>query len=177
LASIAGAIADEVKIGGSANPAMAKLMREWTSAGAISAGRQGEPGIVVGAVTVVDEDASQARARARREVALYLDVVGRLDPTVEIPAELLEDLGRALRDDGPEGAAKYVPDEILDLFAFAGTPMTVAEQAIALIEAGAERVEFGTPHGLSDDRGVELLGSKVLPAVREHFAAREVWFG
>jgi 5,10-methylenetetrahydromethanopterin reductase len=33
-------------------------------------------------------------------------------------------------------------------------------------------VEFGTPHGLTDDRGVELLGARVLPAVREHFVGR-----
>jgi 5,10-methylenetetrahydromethanopterin reductase len=25
------------------------------------------------------------------------------------------------------------------------------------------RVEFGTPHGLADARGIELLGSRVLP--------------
>jgi 5,10-methylenetetrahydromethanopterin reductase len=25
------------------------------------------------------------------------------------------------------------------------------------------RVEFGTPHGLTDDRGVGLLGAEVLP--------------
>jgi 5,10-methylenetetrahydromethanopterin reductase len=129
-------------------------------------------GVVVGAVTVVDEDARLARARARREVALYLDVVGRLDPTVEIPAEVLANLGRALREGGEEEAAKAVPDEILDRFAFAGDPDVVAEHAIAVLEAGADRVEFGTPHGLSDDRGVELLGTRVLPAVREHFLGR-----
>jgi len=169
LAAIAGAIADEVKIGGSANPDMAALMRRWTGAGALTAGRATKPGIVVGAVTVVDEDAQLARSRARREVALYLDVVGRLDPTVEIPQELLADMGRALRESGPDEAARFIPDAVLDRFAFAGTPATVAEQAISLLEGGADRVEFGTPHGLTDDGGVELLGAKVLPAVREHF--------
>jgi len=171
LAAIAGEIADEVKIGGSANPAMVPLMRHWTGGNGPGRGTREPVAVVVGAVTVVDQDARLARARARREVALYLDVVGRLDPTVEIPAEVLANLGRALREGGEEEAAKAVPDEILDRFAFAGAPDVVAEHAIAVLEAGADRVEFGTPHGLSDDRGVELLGTRVLPAVREHFLA------
>ena len=36
----------------------------------------------------------------------------------------------------------------------------------ALFEAGVSRVEFGTPHGLTAARGIELLGRRVLPAVR-----------
>lgn len=172
LAAIAAAIADEVKIGGSANADMVPLMREWTGGAGLANGTRAPVGIVVGAVTVVDKDARLARARARREVALYLDVVGHLDPTVEIPAEVLADLGRALREGGQDAAAKLVPDELLDRFAFAGAPDVVAEHAIAVLEAGADRVEFGTPHGLTDDLGVELLGARVLPAVREHFLGR-----
>ena len=91
-----------MKVGGSANPAMAAVMRKWTAAGAVAAGRQAQSvGVVMGAVTVVDEDGRLARERARREVAPYLDVVGGLDPTVELPAGLLEDIGSALRARGP----------------------------------------------------------------------------
>jgi 5,10-methylenetetrahydromethanopterin reductase len=168
LGQLAGAIADEVKVGGSANPAMVQLMRTWTAAGATKAGRQARAvGVVVGAVTVVDEDGRLARHRARREVALYLDVVGRLDPTVEKPPGWLEDIGAALRTSGPEGAASLIPDEILDRFAFAGTPEAVAQHAVELLQAGAGRVDFGTPHGTTADRGLELLGARVLPAIRE----------
>jgi 5,10-methylenetetrahydromethanopterin reductase len=168
LGEISGAIADEVKVGGSANPAMVAVMRKSTAAGAVAAGRQAQSvGVVMGAVTVVDEDGRLARERARREVAPYLDVVGGLDPTVELPAGLLEDLGSALRASGPEAAAPLIPDEILDRFAFAGTPEAVAEHAIDLLRAGADRVDFGTPHGMTDDRGLELLGARVLPAIRE----------
>lgn len=171
LAAYAGTVADEVKIGGSANPDMVPLMREWTSRDLPARRNPRRAGIVVGAVTVVDQDARLARARARREVALYLDVVAPLDPTVDVPEEVLAGLRVALRQ-GAEDAGAKVPDEILDRFAFAGTPDVVAEHAIAVFEAGADRVEFGTPHGLSDASGVELLGSRVLPTVREHFAGR-----
>jgi 5,10-methylenetetrahydromethanopterin reductase len=171
LAGLAGALADEVKIGGSANPAMVPLMRQWVGAGATAAGRTPSAiGIVLGAVTVVDEDGRLARARARREVAMYLDVVGRLDPTLQIPPELLAEIGRQLRVSGAGAAAGLVPDEILDRFAFAGTPADVATRALEILGAGADRIEFGTPHGTSDDRGLELLGERVLPVIREAMA-------
>jgi 5,10-methylenetetrahydromethanopterin reductase len=173
LCRLAGAMADEVKVGGSANPAMVPIVRDWADAGARAAGRPGHrTRIVIGAVTVVDEDGHLARAQARLEVAMYIDVVGRLDPTVEMPPGLLEELGRALRTSGPRAAAARVPDQILDRFAFAGTPGAVAQHAIDILGAGADRVDFGTPHGTSADHGLELLGSRVLPAIREATAGR-----
>jgi 5,10-methylenetetrahydromethanopterin reductase len=123
-------------------------------------------GVVVGAVTVVDLDDAAARAHARREVALYLPVVAGLDPTVDVDPELLVRL-RRLADEGRfDEAAASVSDELLDLFAFAGAPERIAEHARELFDAGASRVEFGTPHGLDERRGVELLGSAVLPLLR-----------
>jgi 5,10-methylenetetrahydromethanopterin reductase len=167
LAHIAGEMADEVKIGGSANPKMVPLMRQWVSAGEAACGRRPHAvGIVVCAVTVVDEDGRLARARARREVTMYIDVVGALDPTFEIPAGVLEQIRAERRVSGPEAAAKLVPDEVLDRFAFAGTPDAVAEHALDVLSAGADRIDFGTPHGTTDDHGLELLGARVLPAIR-----------
>ncbi|MBV8480162.1 MAG: LLM class flavin-dependent oxidoreductase [Actinobacteria bacterium] len=122
LAAFAGTAAAEVKIGGSANPGMVAVMRE----------RIGNPdvGIVLGAITVVDRDGDRAREIARREVAMYVDVVGALDPT---------------------GATD------LESFAFAGTPEEVADQARAVHDAGALRVDFGNPNDIG------LLVSDVLP--------------
>lgn len=170
LAASAGRVADEVKVGGSANPAMVKVVRQWTEEAPPIPGRR--VGIVMGAVTVVDIDGRRARARAREEVAMYLDVVMALDPTFEPPPDLLDRLRQALHRSGPTAAAALVPDDVLDRFAFAGTPQRVAEHAIALLDAGADRVDFGTPHGLTDDVGVELLGQQVLPVIREAFGSR-----
>ena len=127
-------VAHEVKIGGCANPDMVRLMRSWL-------GEDG-PRIVVGAVTVVDEDGERARMHARAQVQMYLDVVGKLDPTLEL---------------APGEAAP------LEKFVLAGTPEEVAEHARALYDAGAHRVEFGTPQGLTTRGGVELLCDRVLP--------------
>ena len=75
MAALAGEIASEVKIGGCANPDMVRLMREWIG--------NDDVGIVVGAVTVVDEDGDVARAHARQKVEMYLEVVGANDPTID----------------------------------------------------------------------------------------------
>jgi 5,10-methylenetetrahydromethanopterin reductase len=168
-AALAGRIAQEVKIGGTVNPAMVNVMRDRISAGVSgtdgadhSAGA-GEPGIVVGAVTVVDEDGPLARSRARTEVAMYLAVVAELDPTIDVPEDLLARVKDLLARGRASAAGALIPDDLLDLFAFSGTPEQVAAQAQRLIDAGASRVEFGTPHGLNDDHGVDLLGTRVLP--------------
>jgi 5,10-methylenetetrahydromethanopterin reductase len=137
MAALAGETADEVKIGGSANPDMVRLMRQWIG--------NDDVGIVVGAVTVVDEDGGAARVRAEKEVAMYLDVVGGLDPTLDL------------------SPGDPVP---LDRFVIAGTPDEVAAHAERLIDAGAKRVEFGTPQGLSTSVGVELLCDRVVPLLR-----------
>jgi 5,10-methylenetetrahydromethanopterin reductase len=113
-----------------------RLMRTWIGNDSVR--------IVVGAVTVVDEDGDLARERAREEVALYLDVVGSLDPTL------------ALEPGEPPP---------LDRFTFAGTPEEVAAHMGRLFDAGAARVEFGTPQGLTTAGGVELLADRVLPLV------------
>ena len=164
LLALAGELADEVKIGGSTNPALVPVIRARLREGEIRAGRpEGSVGIVFGAVTVVDPDGEAARALVRREVTRYLPVVAPLDPTVQVPPERLERM-RALVDAGRENdAAALVPDDLLDRFAFSGTPEAVAAQAEALFTAGATRIEFGTPHGFTDDDGVRLIGERVLP--------------
>lgn len=163
-AALAGRIADEIKVGGSANPDMIAVVRERLRPGAEAAGRDiGEIGIVLGAVTVVDTDGEAARAKARTEVAMYLAVVAGLDPTVTLSAGLVAEVSRLVAAGEHEAAGRLIPDDVLDRFAFSGTPEQVAEQAQTLIDAGVHRVEFGTPHGLTDERGVDLLGAEVLP--------------
>ena len=162
--ALAGRIADEVKVGGSANPAMVAVMRSYIAAGAHSVGRNpDEVGIVLGAVSVVDEDGERARARARTEVAMYLAVVADLDPTVAVPPAVLEPVRRLTAVGDHEAAGKLIPDEVLDRFAFSGTPEHVADLVAAVLAAGACRVDLGTPHGLTDEKGIELIGSGVLP--------------
>jgi 5,10-methylenetetrahydromethanopterin reductase len=158
LAAFAGEAADELKVGGSANPAVVPLVRAWTGGDRV--------GIVLGAVTVVDEDGSRARAKARQEVAMYVDVVGARDPTTSLEPELLRRIGALVAAGDHVAAGALIPDDVLARFAFAGTPADVATQAEAVFDAGALRVDFGTPHGIDERHGVELLCREVLPRLR-----------
>jgi 5,10-methylenetetrahydromethanopterin reductase len=159
LAAFAGAAADEIKVGGSANPDVADVLRQRIGNDSV--------GIVFGAVTVVDEDGERARALARREVAMYVDVVGGLDPTVDLDPALLARIGELVAAGEHDAAGTLLDDDLLRRFAFAGTPADVAAQAEALFAAGARRIDFGTPHGLDERHGVELLCDEVLPRLRD----------
>jgi len=149
LAAFAGRAAQELKVGGSGNPRLVPLMRELVG--------NDDVGIVLGAVTVVDEDGDRARRIARREVAPYFDVVGGLDPTVTLEPELVARVRELVRARDDEAAGALIPDGLLKRFAFAGTPEEVARQAEAVLDGGARRVDFGMPHGF------ELLCAQVLP--------------
>lgn len=166
-AALAGEIADEIKVGGSANPAVVRLVRDRVAAGGGTIRRPAdEIRIVVGAVTVVDADGDAARRRARTEVAKYLAVVAELDTTSPLPAGLASQVRRLVADGDDAAAGALIPDDVLDRFAFSGTPEHVAALAQRVLDAGAGRVDFGSPHGTTDDGGVALLGAEVLPLLR-----------
>jgi len=133
----AGTVAQEVKVGGSANPDLVAVVREWIG--------NPEVRVVLGSVSVVDEDGDWARERARAAVAPYLEVVAHLDPTLELePGE--------------------APP--LERFSIAGTPEEVAERVAGLWDAGVDRVELGTPQGRTSLAGVDLVCERVLPLLR-----------
>jgi 5,10-methylenetetrahydromethanopterin reductase len=145
-----------IKLGGTANPDVVRWLRTIV-------GQTAE--IVVGAVAVVDEDGPAAKQLARREVALYLPVVAELDKSLQLEPDLLDGLKQAAVLYDFDQAAAYISDELLQKFTFAGTPSEIAAQTMALLEAGADRVEWGTPHGLTTASGLSLLGKKVLPTL------------
>jgi 5,10-methylenetetrahydromethanopterin reductase len=130
----AGTVARELKLGGSANPDLVPVARGWLD--------NPEVGVVLGCVSVVDEDGDWARDRARVMVEPYLEVVAHLDPTLELR---------------PGQAAP------LERFCIAGTPEEVAGRVIELWDAGAARVELGTPQGRSPTEGVGIICDRVLP--------------
>ena len=167
LAAVAGELADEVKVGGSANPDFVPVMRDYVAVGERKAGRDaGTVGVVIGAVCVVDEDGEAARALARREVALYLPVGAALDITRAVEPERGARIQVGGEAEDLDAAAAQIPDDLLDRFAFSGTPDAIIRQCEGLFDAGASRIEFGTPHGLQSEHGIRLLGEQVLPALR-----------
>ena len=87
-----------------------------------------------------------------------------LDPTVTLEPELVARVRERVRAHDPEGGGALIPDDLLERFAFAGTPEEVARQAEAVLDAGARRVDFGMPQGF------ELLCAQVLPRLRTGIA-------
>jgi 5,10-methylenetetrahydromethanopterin reductase len=170
LCALAGEIADEVKVGGSANPDIVPIIKGYIATGEKIAGREtGGVGVVMGAVSVIDDDRVQARAMARRSVALYLPVVAPLDPTVTVDPELVQRLKFHADRHEYDAGANLISDDLLDKFAFSGDANDFIAHAMRLYEAGASRVEFGTPHGLNKPEvGIRLLGEKVVPILRAH---------
>ena len=170
LSALAGEIADEVKIGGSANPDVISLIANYVAAGEARVGREpGSVNIVIGAVSVVDEDREAARWIARKAVSLYMPIVSKLDPTLSIDPDLMSRVQSLVNAGDDEAAARLIPDDILDRFIFAGDPADIIEHCARLYEAGAQRIELGTPHGVSEAAtGIRLIGSKVIPALREY---------
>ncbi len=167
LAGLAGELADEVKVGGSANPDFAPVMLGYIREGEQRSQRPaGSVRLVMGAVCVVDEDRKLARQKAREAAALYLPVVAPLDPTAQVEPELLGRLQKLVEAGRAKEAAGLISDEILDRFAFAGNPGDLIAQAEGLFAAGVGRIEFGTPHGLDARGGIRLLGERVLPNLR-----------
>jgi 5,10-methylenetetrahydromethanopterin reductase len=134
----AGTVADELKVGGTANPDLVPVVRGWL-------GAESRTRLVVGCVSVVDEDGDWARERARVAVAPYLEVVARHDPTLEL---------------------RRGQEPPLERFTIAGTPEEVAARVRELWAAGADRVELGTPQGRTTPDGINLLCDRVLPLLR-----------
>jgi 5,10-methylenetetrahydromethanopterin reductase len=167
LCALAGEIADEVKVGGSTNPDVVPVIRSYIAGGERKAGRaEHSVGIVLGAVTVVDEDRTAARSAARRAAALYLPIVAPLDPTIAIEPELVARLREHANQNDLDAAASLLSDDLLDRFAFSGNADDLIRQAEVLFAAGASRVEFGTPHGLISENGIRIIGEKVIPALK-----------
>ena len=166
---LAGQIADEVKVGGSAGPEMAALARERLTPGALDKGRDPSGiGIVMGAVTIVDEDRNSAIAEARRRAATYIPVIGHLDTVAtESFPDAITAISEAMARGDRDAAAQAIPDALLSRFAFCGAPEDVIRQVEACLAGGATRVDFGSPHGIDSVSGIELIGQQVLPYFRQ----------
>ena len=81
----------------------------------------------------------------------------KCDPTVNIDPELISRVRRHVHHNEHDLAGRLISDDLLDRFAFSGSPVDIIQQAERLFEAGAGRVEFGTPHGLKSETGIRLL--------------------
>ena len=160
ILALAGCLAvDGVKLGGSANPALAERATALINNPAVE--------IVLGAVSVIDPDRQAARTVARAEVAKYLAVVGALDPTLD--GDERESLKRFLGryQAGDPRAGEAISDALLDRFALAGTADDALE-ALEMMTGKAARFEFGTPQGLGERAdAITYIGEAIVKELGE----------
>ena len=157
---LAGRLAvDGVKLGGSTNPALAEKAKQTIN--------NPQTKIVLGAVSVIDDDRKSARSLARKEVAKYLDVVGSLDTTLN-PDEIASFTSFVERfRSGDSQASDAISDSLLDMFSIAGTPEDAIE-AVSKMNGLVDRFEFGTPHGLRDrESAIHYIGQSVVNELGE----------
>lgn len=164
LASVAGELADEIKVSPIAHaPAVAPLRAAMTES-ALKAGRNPQAlKMVLGGMCVIDIDRDAARQLARREVARYLDIVAPLDPTFQMEGDWLARLKQARQSEDWEAAAQLISDDILDHFVYSGNAADLIRILENAANQGIDRVDLGTPHGIDEAEGVRLLGEQVLP--------------
>jgi 5,10-methylenetetrahydromethanopterin reductase len=168
LAEVSGEIANEVKVGGSTNPEFGIWIKKHVRTGERRAGRlENTVGIVMGAVTVVDENRKMARIKAKEALVQYFPVVAKLDRTLSIDPDLVQQVRTLVAHGERQQAANLISDDLLLKFAFSGNPDDLICQSEAIFDAGLNRVEFGTPHGIQPLKGIELIGRKVLPYLSE----------
>jgi 5,10-methylenetetrahydromethanopterin reductase len=144
-----------VKLGGSANPALAERARSIID--------NPDVRIVLGAVSVIDSDRGKARALARTEVAKYLDVVGDLDPTLDGHEQASLAAFKERFKAGDPSAGDAISDALLDKFALAGTPSDALE-ALERMGQSADRFEFGTHTDLVSAQTLSGISARPLLA-------------
>ena len=130
-------MADELKIGGSANPELLPVVRGWAARRLCGSSSAASP-----------SSTRTARGRASGHGPRWRRT------STSWPASTRRS-SFATGEEPP-----------LDRFAIAGTPEEVAARVIALWDAGADRVELGTPQGRTTREGVRLICERVLPLLR-----------
>lgn len=161
ILALAGHLAvDGVKLGGSANPALAAYAATLINNPAVE--------LVLGAVSVIDPDRRAARTFARTEVAKYLAVVGPLDPTLDgDERESLQQFLERFRV-ADKSASDAISDALLDTFALAGTADDALE-ALEHMQGKVARFEFGTPHGLGNRAdAITYIGEAIIKELGGH---------
>ena len=172
----AGRTADGVYLKLGVHPAVLAYAREHLRAGRAESGRslEGYP-ISVMVPVAIDDDPAAARDRVRGFAAAIARAAARAIPAESLPAELAQTIAEVERAasstrerqsyvqwlHSPEHA-RLIPDAIVDAFAIAGTPESVAQRVAAL---GAHAVtEVISPLTMPEPAPVlRALGERVLP--------------
>lgn len=155
----AGAWADGVYLGAITSPGYARWARQRMADGAKARGRNAEVlDLCANVLTSVSRDAKAARDACRKVITYYL---WRVEPVVfetsGADPEAVEFVRSSVSKDGVDAVAERLPDELIDVFAAAGTPEAVMEKLDEFERAGLKGVLAWYVFGPDPDEGLRLL--------------------
>jgi 5,10-methylenetetrahydromethanopterin reductase len=145
-------------------------IRELVRAGAESVSRNpGEVEIGVVPGTIISRNRDTALELARKASAVYLPYLEPMTEYAGVKKEEVDAVREALAKNDLETAAARVSDKAVDSFKLWGTPEDIIEKTLRILDSGrgADRINFGFGRGEEDLESMELLGTEVLPYLRE----------
>jgi 5,10-methylenetetrahydromethanopterin reductase len=108
-------------------------------AGAKRAGKKLAEVDISGALVVsVDPDSKTAKDRSRFFIGLYLSLFPNIAQETRLPADLIQQARTAFNQGGPEAAAAYIDDEVVDYLTASGTPAECRRKIEAYRAAGLQ---------------------------------------
>jgi 5,10-methylenetetrahydromethanopterin reductase len=108
-------------------------------AGAKRAGKKLAEVDISGALVVsVDPDSKTAKDRSRFFIGLDLSLFPNIAQETRLPADLIQQARTAFNQGGPEAAAAYIDDEVVDYLTASGTPAECRRKIEAYRAAGLQ---------------------------------------
>lgn len=162
-----GEWADGAYLGAIVSPGYVRWARARVEAGAERARRDPrEIDLISNVLISVSRDRRAARDAVRRVLAYYL---WRVEDVVRTQSgadpDALAVVRAAVEADGVDAAARVLPDELIDVFAVAGTPDDIGAGLARYLEAGLRGVLAWHVLGPDPAIGLELLARDAWPAV------------
>jgi 5,10-methylenetetrahydromethanopterin reductase len=159
MVEAAGAWADGVYLGAITSPGYVRWARERMAEGAVNAGRNHDGlDLCANVLTSVSRDGKAARDACRQVLTYYL---WRVEPVVYETSgadpEAVAFVRSNVQAEGVDRVAQQLPEELIDVFAAAGTPDEVAAKVTEFGEAGLKGFLAWYVFGPEPDEGLRLL--------------------
>jgi 5,10-methylenetetrahydromethanopterin reductase len=159
-----GEFADGVELGGITSLGYANWARDRVGTGLARAGRARSDFDFISLVLVsIDRDGEAARRAVRRVIAYYLyRVEGVVTEKSGGDPAAIADAHRAWPELGPDVATDRLSEDLIDVFAAAGTPEAVHERLRAYVDVGLDGVlAWWSGLGADPEDGLRLLAAEV----------------
>lgn len=165
----AGEFADGVQLGAITSPAYTAWACRHLAEGASRSGRSlGDLLVSANVLTSVGRDRDEARDAVRRVLSYYLwRVEGVVVAESGADPEAVTAVRKAMDADGPAAAAAAVSDELIDIFAVAGTIDDVVTGLHRFADAGLQLPLAWYTFGPDVDWALQALAGDVADAVRQ----------